>query len=175
MEKIAKFEKVAYEQFLKGYMKTFGLDHIEPSKRMMIKTAYDIIQLPKRSTYGSAGYDFFSPLSFKLAPNESIIIPTGIRVKINEGWVLKIYPRSGLGTKYCTQLDNTVGIIDSDYYLSDNEGHIFVKLTNDSKEEKTLHVKLGDRIVQGIFSIYGITIDDDVIEERTGGFGSTGK
>ena len=53
-------------------------------------------------------------------------------------WVLKCYPRSGLGFKYRLQLNNTVGIIDSDYFYSDNEGHIFSKITNDSNENKTL-------------------------------------
>ena len=56
-------------------------------------------------------------------------------------WVLKCYPRSGLGFKYRLQLNNTVGIIDSDYYYSDNEGHIFAKITNDSNEDKTLSLK----------------------------------
>lgn len=175
MKKIAKFEKVSYEQFLKDWLETFKLDNINTPKRMQIKSIYDAIRLPKRSTSGSAGYDFVSPINFELYPNKSIIIPTGIRVRIEEGWVLKIYPRSGLGTKFRTQLDNTVGIVDSDYYYSDNEGHIFVKITNDSKEGKTLHIDLLDRIVQGVFCEYGITIDDDVKIQRNGGYGSTGK
>ncbi len=64
-------------------------------------------------------------MAFELKPGETIKIPTGIRVKINDGWVLKLYPRSGLGFKFRVQMNNTVGIIDSDYYNSDNEGHIF--------------------------------------------------
>jgi len=175
MKRIAKFEKVSYEQFLKDWLETFKLDNINTPKRMQIKSIYDAIRLPKRSTSGSAGYDFVSPINFELYPDKSIIIPTGIRVRIEEGWVLKIYPRSGLGTKFRTQLDNTVGIVDSDYYYSDNEGHIFVKITNDSKEGKTLHIDLLDRIVQGVFCEYGITIDDNVREQRNGGYGSTGK
>lgn len=175
MKRIAKFEKISYEQFLKDWSKTFNIENLDTPKRMQIRAIYESIQLPKRSTYGSAGYDFFSPLAFKLYSNESIMIPTGIRVKIDEGWVLKIYPRSGLGTKYRTQLDNTVGIIDSDYYYGDNEGHIFIKITNDSKEGKTLQINLSDRIVQGIFVEYGVTIDDEVENHRMGGFGSTGK
>ena len=90
-------------------------------------------------------------------------------------WVLKCYPRSGLGFKFRLQLNNTVGIIDSDYYYSDNEGHIFAKITNDSNEGKALEVKAGDGFMQGIFVEYGITLDDDVTEVRNGGFGSTTK
>lgn len=97
----------------------------------------------------------------------------GSRARIDDGWVLKIYPRSGLGFKYRLQLNNTVGIIDSDYYGSDNEGHIQIKLTNDSREGKCLEVKEGTGFAQGIFLEYGITVDDETTEERNGGFGST--
>ena len=72
-------------------------------------------------------------------------------------------------------MNNTVGIIDSDYFYSDNEGHIFVKLTNDSNEGKTVSVEQGTGMVQGIFMQYGVTIDDEVTEVRNGGFGSTTK
>lgn len=77
-------------------------------------------------------------------------MPTGIRVKIDDGWVLQCYPRSGLGFKYRMQLDNTVGIIDSDYYNSDNEGHIMAKLTNDGNEGKTIDIEEGKGYMQGI-------------------------
>jgi dUTP pyrophosphatase len=90
-------------------------------------------------------------------------------------YVLKLYPRSGLGFKYRLQLNNTVGIIDSDYYYSDNEGHIFAKITNDSNEGKTVTINKGDGFMQGIFIEYGITYDDMVCEIRDGGFGSTTK
>ena len=96
-------------------------------------------------------------------------------MRINDGWVLALYPRSGLGFKFRLQLNNTVGIIDSDYYNSDNEGHMFVKLTNDSNENKNVELKAGQGMVQGIFFEFGITEDDDANEERNGGFGSTTK
>ena len=105
--------------------------------------------------------------------DETLKIPTGIRVKINSSWALLLFPRSSLGFKYRMQLDNTVGIIDSDYYNSDNEGHIILKITNDSKENKQMIVEKNKGICQGIFFEFGITEDDDVIETRNGGFGST--
>lgn len=108
-------------------------------------------------------------------PNQTIKIPTGIRVLIDNGWVFKIYPRSGLGFKYCETISNTVGIIDSDYFYSDNEGHIFVKIINRTNENKTLHIVKDNGFVQGIFVEYGITMDDDCVEIRNGGFGSTDK
>ena len=89
--------------------------------------------------------------------------------------MLKLYPRSGLGFKYRLQLDNTVGIIDADYYNSPNEGHIFVKITNDTHNSKTLHVDAGSAFCQGIFIPYGVTYGDDATAKRVGGFGSTSK
>lgn len=168
MKRIAKFEKVSLVQFAEGWTDTFG----EVSQEQ-IKKIYDEIRLPKRATSGSAGYDFFAPAAFTLAPGETVKIPTGVRVWMEPEWVLKCYPRSGLGFKFRLQLNNTVGIIDSDYYYSDNEGQIFAKLTNDSNEGKTVELKAGDGFMQGIFVEYGITLDDDVTEVRNGGFGST--
>ena len=134
---------------------------------------YNNILLPKRATVGSAGYDFKLPFSITLNPNETKKIPTGIRVKMESNYVLLLLPRSSLGFKYRMQLDNTVGVIDSDYYYSDNEGHIILKVSNDTKEEKVLYLEENKGICQGIFFEYGITIDDDTIGERNGGFGST--
>ena len=129
MNKVAKFEKVSISQFIKDFKDTFNNFSDEE-----IINIYNEIKLPKRATKGSAGYDFFSPISFTLKPNESIKIPTGIRVKIEEGWFLANFPRSGLGFKYRLQLNNTVGIIDSDYYNALNEGRIFSKITNATNE-----------------------------------------
>jgi len=170
MKRIAQFEKVSRERFLKDFKDTFPT--YQDDEILMI---YDNIKIPKRATSGSAGYDFYAPVTINLNPGQICKIPTGIRVKIEDGWVLKLYPRSGLGFKYRLQLNNTVGIIDSDYYYSDNEGHIFAKLTNDTKESKTLQIETGKGFMQGIFIEYGITYDDDVSEVRNGGFGSTTK
>ena len=168
MKRIAKFQKVSYEQFTEGWIDTFGATNAEE-----IKTIYDQIKLPRRATSGSAGYDFYAPVTLTLKPGETVKVPTGIRVEMEENWVLKCYPRSGLGFKYRLQLNNTVGIIDSDYFYSDNEGHIFAKITNDTNENKTVEIPEGTGFMQGIFVEYGITVDDDVTSVRNGGFGST--
>ncbi|MBR6147289.1 MAG: deoxyuridine 5'-triphosphate nucleotidohydrolase [Lachnospiraceae bacterium] len=169
MKGIAKFFKVSFDEFM------VGINDIKPDiSNDEAKAMYDDIKLPKRATKGSAGYDFFAPFSFNLKPGETIKIPTGIRAKMDSEWVLCLFPRSGLGFKYRLQLNNTVGIIDSDYFYSDNEGHIFAKITNDSNEGKELSVDKGAGFIQGIFMEFGTTVDDDVSEERNGGFGSTG-
>lgn len=170
MKRIAKFHKVSLEEFTKGWLSEFLQTSEEEIRRI-----YEDIRLPRRATSGSAGYDFYMPASVTLEPGEMVKIPTGIRVEMEEGWVLKCYPRSGLGFKFRLQLNNTVGIIDSDYFYSDNEGHIFSKITNDTKEGKTVFLAKGQGFMQGIFVEYGITVDDDAVEVRNGGFGSTTK
>lgn len=167
MEKIAKFEKVSFEQWKNDVVQEFQMENDE------LKKMYDAIKLPKRSTSGSAGYDFYMPFSIVLAANTYIKIPTGIRCKMDDGWVLKMYPRSGHGFKTGVHLANTVGIIDADYYGADNEGHINIKLVNDSSIAKRIEFKQGDAFCQGIFVPFGITVDDDADGIRTGGFGST--
>ena len=158
MKAVAKFEKVSRKQFNEAFNGFSAID-------------YDEIKLPHRATTGSAGYDFYSPYSFVLEPHGTIKFPAGIRCQIDDGYVLIIYPRSGLGFKYRLRLDNTVGIIDSDYYNSDNEGHIFVKMTNEG--DKPICINKGDAFCQGIFMPYYITYDDDADGIRNGGFGST--
>lgn len=168
MKRIGQFFKVSEENFSASMKEEFPLYTEED-----IRDMYESMPLPQRATRGSAGYDFFAPFAFSLPPGATIKIPTGIRVRMEDDWVLKIYPRSGLGFKYRLQLNNTVGIIDSDYYYSDNEGHIFIKLTNDSNEGKTMEVAKGSGFAQGIFLEYGITVDDAAAGVRNGGFGST--
>ena len=166
MNRIAKFEKISGAQFAEAWREQFGSGD-------GAQQALSAIPLPRRATVGSAGYDFALPFDLTLQPGETAKIPTGIRARIAEGWVLMIYPRSGLGFKYRLQLNNTVGVIDSDYYHSSNEGHIFIKITNDSNEGKTLCLKAGDAFAQGVFMPFGITEDDEADGVRDGGFGST--
>lgn len=161
MQRIAQFEKVSLEQFLSTCPEG--------------KEAYEKLKLPQRATSGSAGYDFYMPYDLTLAPGKTALIPTGIRARMQDGWVLCLFPRSGLGFKFRMQLNNTVGIIDADYYHSDNEGHIQAKITNDSRENNVLELKQGQGFMQGIFLPFGITEDDEVNTIRNGGFGSTTK
>lgn len=168
MERIARFSKVSLDRFTADWKELFPEDD-----NITIEEIYNHIRLPERATSGSAGYDFFLPVAITLNPDETLTILTGINVKINEGWVLQLYPRSSLGFKYRIQLDNTVGIIDSDYFYADNEGHIKIKITNDSKDYSIADIDEGKGFAQGIFTQFGITFDDSVGTQRTGGFGST--
>ena len=166
MERIAQFQKVSTGQFTASAAELLGIGEEEALR------AYESICLPVRATSGSAGYDFYAPCTIELAPGQSVCVPTGIRARIDEGWVLMLYPRSGLGFKYSMRLCNTVGVIDSDYYRSDNEGHIIAKISNGS-DDRTLRIEKGKGFIQGVFTAFGITLDDGADGVRNGGFGST--
>ncbi len=174
MNRIAQFEKVSFEQFYTAAKDLIASGLANEATEEKIREIYDNITLPHRSTKDSAGYDIHSTVSAEMYANQTLMIPTGIRVKIDEGWFMACFPRSGLGFKYRLQLNNTVGIVDGDYYYSDNEGHIFLKLTNATNEGKKLTIERGDRIAQAIFLPYGITYNDDASGTRNGGMGSTG-
>ncbi|MBR2761928.1 MAG: deoxyuridine 5'-triphosphate nucleotidohydrolase [Solobacterium sp.] len=170
MRRIAAFEKTGFAQFEKDLRSLY-----ETMTEEEIRKIYDDLKLPVRATTGSAGYDFFAPYDIEILPGCEVLIPTGVRVRMEEDYVLLLFPRSGLGFKYRLQLNNTVGVIDSDYYHAENEGHIFCKLTNDSRENKTVLIHKGEGMVQGIFLPFGITEDDHASTLRTGGLGSTTK
>ena len=156
-----KFERISFDQFIKDVK----------DDRML----YDSIELPKRSTKASAGYDIKSVEEGIIKPGEAKIFKTGLKVSMNTDEVLNIYSRSGHGYKYNICLVNSVGVIDSDYYNNpDNEGHFSIKLIN--LGDKDFEVNIGDKIAQGIFMKYLTVDDEDIIDnERNGGIGSPGK
>lgn len=158
---IARFEHISLEQYS------------QDAAAYAVKLALADIPLPGRATAGSAGYDYVCPVEVTMAPGRSAVIPTGIRCFMEPGWVLLNCPRSSLGRKHGIRLANTVGVIDSDYVHADNQGHILVMLVNGGDHTVTLHP--GERFCQGIFLPYGLAEENQVTEERSGGFGSTGK
>ena len=179
-----RFEKVAFEEFKSAMLKNFGDDF----PRDVLQKIYDNIKLPKRSTKGSAGYDFYAPFNIHM-PGEQlktsiikpedvklirdyITIPTGIRfVTDRDDLVLFCAPRSGLGFKYGVKLKNTLGVIDSDYQYAENQGHILCKLGS----ETGVDIEMGQAFMQGIFVPF-IKVDEEDesgMQDRVGGFGST--
>ena len=167
MDRVAKFEKVSFEEYYKAMKPLLPSDWTDDE----IRTSWEDIELPTRATSGSAGYDFYAPVGFTVSPGHPVLVPTGIRAKIEPGWFLMCLPRSGLGFKHGVSLANTAGVIDSDYYFSDNEGHIMAKVCSRSEVE----VEYGHKFMQGIFLPFGITENDCASETRNGGFGSTDK
>ena len=166
-----RFEKVTFEE----YRKYFEADEkLDDNQLEAVKKSYDEIILPSRATTCSAGYDFFMPfdMCYNTDEHESVLIPTGIRVYMDTDNVLLIMPRSGLGTRYGFRLLNTVGVIDSDYYNADNQGHILCACTSD----KSFNIHAGEAFMQGLFLPYFKTTNDEPrAHRRIGGFGSTTK
>lgn len=175
MKRVAEFEIVSFAEFYDAMKEEFYKDSEKSEEELeeIFSILYVDLDLPVRATAGSAGYDFKSPVSFTLHPGQSIKVPTGVCARIDKGWWLSCLPRSSLGFKYHVALANTVGVVDSDYYYGENEGHIFLKLTN--RGEVPVQIAAGDRFAQGVFLPYGITYDDDVKTVRKGGMGSTGQ
>ena len=188
-DNVTKFEKVSQFQFKLDATDLYPLRNVYKKQELDLKNinpigiaaeqinqAYDNLKMPKRGSTYSAGYDIYAPYDFILKPGESIVIPTGLKCKINNNWFLAIVPRSGQGFRYGLRLSNTVGIIDGDYYNNpSNEGHIFIKLKLDVNAGETLDISQGQAFCQGIFLPYGLTIDDNIDTERNGGLGSTDK
>lgn len=166
-----KFEKVGYKQFELDYTGIFD-KRVTSSVKDYLKEVYEDIKIPTRGTKDSAAYDICTPISFRLEPNETILIPSGLRVNLDSDKVFLIYPRSSTGMNGLYLL-NSVGVIDSDYYSANNEGHILLGVGNRGKN--TLSYSEGDRILQGIITQYFTVNNDNVKKVRTGGIGSTDK
>ena len=131
---------------------------------------------PVIKTSGSAGYDLYSSEAATIEPRGQAIIPTGIAVKIPNGCVGLIWPRSGLSAKF--RVETGAGVIDSDY-----TGEIKVILYNHSDEPVELgkHERVAQMVVTPCYNsppeaVYKQTIDMFAEKNERGdkGFGSSG-
>lgn len=141
-----------------------------------MKTDNDI-QMPKRQTIGSAGYDFYMPYDLDMEPGKWYTIDTGVsftgdeqgvNINFSTCWVMLLMPRSSLGYKYGFRFANTVGVIDQDYIGHNISAKVMV--------DQPLFLKKGERFMQGILIPY-LTFADEISpqEIRDGGHGSTGR
>ena len=165
-----RFEKVSFEQFYYDYCYANGVKDLTQEKVDNLREVWSNIKLPMAGTSRSAGRDFYMPYTVMFTPGQYALIPTGIRFKCDDDKFLHCLPRSGLGFKYGMRLRNTAGIIDADYYESDNEGHIMAKVT----VEEPVCLEAGTAFMQGIITQYFKAEDDVKDAQRNGGFGSTG-
>ena len=142
------FEKISFEQFKKDIK-----DDIE---------LYNEYSLPKRDSVYTAGYDIYILEDLTIKPGERKKVPTGIKSYFDKEEVLLLVVRSSMGFKYNIRLCNQVGVIDADYYNNkDNEGHIWLMIQNEGKEE--YNFKKGEAIAQGLFMKYLTTKSDKSI------------
>lgn len=173
-----RFEKISYEQWKKDW-DSVQTDMYQPED--VCKQVYDNILLPTRSTKGSAGYDFRIPYEFSVH-NDALCtgmpyntkLLTGIRwVDADEDTAMLLLVRSSSGSKYNIRLSNSVGLIDSDYYKAENEGHIMFNIVNDPRYA-VITFPVNTKIGQGVIIPYKTINGDIATGKRTGGFGSTG-
>ncbi len=170
---MTKFEKVSlarYQEDRAEILLKEGLSREEAYK--IAEQEYAGIEMPRRGTLFSAGYDIRTPAAYRLEPGQSLVIPTGLRIAMEEDMWLGVYIRSSLGFKYQVRLSNSVAVIDADYYGAENEGHLRISLYNGG--DRVLELAAGDAFAQGILQKYYKTDDDDPVRKvRKGGIGST--
>ena len=144
--------------------------------KIKVKKLNENAILPTYGTAFAAGADLYNlpGADTVIPPHETVMIHTGLAMEIPEGYAGFLFARSGIASKRGLAPANKVGVIDSDYFGAKNEGHIMLKLTNDSNEHRTLRVNAGDAVAQGVFLPYGLAEEEEVAGDRTGGFGSTG-
>lgn len=168
MNKVATFQKVSFDRFFEDVLSVMPYVTQEEAHE-----AYQQIKLPKRATQLSAGHDIYTPFDIQLGSGQDFRFPTGIRCKMNYDVVMLIAPRSSIGIKKNLMLNNTLGVIDADYYQASNEGEIWMALHNYGS--KPVHIDANDRVAQAVFVPYGVADVQIVFAARTNGIGSTGE
>ena len=143
----------------------------------LIFTKTKDVKNPVRAHMTDAGIDFFIPNDFEevtLKTNEDILIDSGIRVIVPEGYALIFKEKSGIAVN--RKLTIGAAVVDSDY-----RGNVHFHLFNNGTEDQVL--KAGDKIIQGLLIPVLLwdtkEIDEDEYnkyetERADGGFGSTG-
>ena len=140
---------------------------------MRIKQIHLNFKMPIKSTQGAGAFDIFMPESGSVFRDNPTPVPLGFAAKVPDGHVALIFPRSGVGTKHGLELNNTCGIIDSDYL---GEWKAFLR----TKSGKHFSWNADDRVLQFLI----VPVSNEVLElaedlgessRGSGGFGSTGK
>lgn len=150
-----------------------GLPRPGQAMQVKIKLLSDSARVPTYGTSGAACFDLYAADTVAVAPGRKVTVKTDVAFEVPEGYVLKLYSRSGHGFKHGVRLANGTGIIDSDY-----RGHVPVCLHNDGNQP--FIVELGDRVAQAMI-VPVPRVEFQVVNELSetvrgeGGFGSTGK
>lgn len=133
------------------------------------------VSLPKYETSGSAGMDVRANIEEPIVIEslERVLVPTGLKIAIPEGYEVQVRPRSGLAIKHGITLLNTPGTIDSDY-----RGELKVIMVNLSKDEYVINPqeRIGQLVLNKVAQMEFVEVDSlDETERGAGGFGHTGK
>lgn len=140
---------------------------------LKMQLLYKDLPVPAYQTDGASGCDLYAAHELMIAPDETVLIRTGIKVAIDKGYEGQIRPRSGLALTRSISMPNAPGTIDSDY-----RGEVGVILHNLGRG--SFFVAVGDRIAQLVIcpvvrANIHVVDELDETERGEGGFGSTGK
>lgn len=139
---------------------------------MRIKSLHPNFKLPIKSTEGAGAFDIFMPEAGSVSGEYPTVVPLGFAAEVPEGHVALLLPRSGVGAKFGVELNNTCGVIDSDYR---DEWKAFIR----TKNGEHFSWNSGDRVLQFlIVPVANVSLElaeELNITDRKGGFGSTGK
>lgn len=152
---------------------------------VLIAAVREGVTVPKYATPGSAGFDLQTAEDVVIPPGETVLIKTGLKMAIPEGYELQVRPRSGLSLKTKMRVANSPGTVDSDYreeicIIAENTSSVSFGSSPAQYEKTIIRFKAGERVAQGI--IAEVTqaefklVDEQELGKtsRTGGFGSTG-
>lgn len=140
---------------------------------MRIKKLHPNFSMPSKGTKGAGAFDIFMPTDGSIVGNQTVKVGLGFAAEVPEGHVALLLPRSSSGSKYGLELNNSCGVIDSDY-----RGEWIANLR--TKSGQHFSWETGERVLQFIIvPVANIELQLaetlDSTERGTGGFGSSGK
>lgn len=108
---------------------------------MKVLAFHENFRMPTKGTQGAGAYDIYMPEAGSASDHSPTRVSLGFAAEVPEGYVAMIFPRSGVGAKHGLELNNTCGIIDSDY-----RGEWIATLK--TKHFPAFKWEAGDRILQ---------------------------
>ena len=139
---------------------------------MRVKALHPNFVMPTKGTDGAGAFDLYMPESGHVSGNQPKMVGLGFAAEVPQGFVALIVPRSGAGVKYGLELNNTCGVIDSDYR---GEWKACIR----TKAGQPFRWEEDDRLLQ-FFLVPVLDVRLELADELestsrgTGGFGSTG-
>ena len=129
--------------------------------------------MPTKGTAKAGAFDIYMPKHGTVSNTSPVLVGLGFSAEVPDGHVALILPRSGTGAKFGLELNNTCGVIDSDY-----RGEWIAALK--TKNILDFNWQAGDRLLQFVIvPVADVTLElvDElkVTDRGTGGFGSTGQ
>ncbi len=157
--------------------------------KVYVEVLSDGVRLPEYANDYDSGMDVFANEEVEIMPLDTVIVKTGIKLAIPEGYEIQVRPRSGISFNTPLRIPNSPGTIDSGYrdelgiivHNTSNEdlGEIYTIREKGNKPGRYKILK-GDRICQIVLSqvprmeFERVEAVSEIGTDRKGGFGSSG-